>query len=472
MTEVSVHAPAVDLLAAMQRKEIGSLELLDAYLARIDQDSGNLNAVVTLDREAARRAASTADDLRAKGHDLGKLHGLPITIKDALLTRGMRTTGGDAELAIDAPAEDAAAVARLRAAGAVIFGKTNLPTGSGDTQSSNEIFGRTVNPWDPALGPGGSSGGSAAAIAAGHTAADLGTDLGGSVRTPASHCGVCGHKPSYGVVPGLGSLFFRGSELMERDMEAVGPMGRTADDLRLMMEVLVDPPGLGSGRPVPYAVRERDPRSLRLAAWFDEPGHPLSAEVSSVLEDAVTELRSAGLAVDPAARPSLSLDRAVDLTVELVGAALSLSVDDSVEPAVGREPPVQRGRWMRHHEWLVLDAERRAMRAEWGRFAQRFDAVLCPVSSTTAFPHDHETTGTRLVDVDGTPTPEVAGTAWSAATSGLHLPATVVPAGLSSAGRPVGIMVVGSYLDDYTNLWIAGLIEAALNARAVPPAYT
>src|SRR5581483_1088249 len=177
------------------------------YLDRIERlDRGTVNAVVTLDAERARQAAAAADDALARGDHVGPLHGLPITIKDALATEGIRTTGGAVELRDNVPTADAPAVARLKAAGAIVFGKTNLPRWCGDAQTHNEVFGTTSNPWSLAHTTGGSSGGSAAALAAGFTGAELGTDIGGSVRAPAHCCGVYALKPSYGVIPNLGYI--------------------------------------------------------------------------------------------------------------------------------------------------------------------------------------------------------------------------------------------------------------------------
>ncbi|HMC81493.1 MAG TPA: amidase family protein, partial [Acidimicrobiia bacterium] len=198
-------APAVALLGALRAREVSARELLDLYLARIGSLEPGIGAVVTLDAERAMAAAAAADDARAAGDDRPLL-GLPVTVKDSLETAGLRTTAGARELSGYVPGGDAAAVARLRAAGAVVVGKTNLPAWASDVQSSNEVFGTTVNPYDRSRTPGGSSGGSAAALAAGLTGLELGSDIGGSIRTPATWCGVFGHKPTYGIVPTRGHV--------------------------------------------------------------------------------------------------------------------------------------------------------------------------------------------------------------------------------------------------------------------------
>jgi amidase len=200
------YRTALDLAAAIRRREIGSRELLEHFLARVERLNPKLNAVVTLDAERARARADEADRALARGEARGPLHGLPMTIKDTFETAGIRTTAGAPVLSNHVPSRDATAVARLGAAGAIVFGKTNVPLFAGDLQSYNAIFGATNNPWDLARSPGGSSGGSAAALAAGLTPLELGSDLGGSIRNPAHYCGLYGHKPTYGVIPMRGHI--------------------------------------------------------------------------------------------------------------------------------------------------------------------------------------------------------------------------------------------------------------------------
>jgi amidase len=255
--------------AAIAAGEFGSRELLELLIDRIERHNGDLNAVVTLDLDTAREAADGADRMLADGQSAGPLHGVPITIKDALATAGIRSTGGATELHNHIPDQDAPVVQALKAAGAIVFGKTNLPRWSGDIQSYNDLFGTTVNPWNPERVPGGSSGGAAAAVAAGLTSFEIGTDIGGSIRFPSSFCGVFGHKPSWGVVPSTGYLDHESGGTTEADVNVLGPIARSAEDLELLLDLLLrrEGPLVASLDPPPA-----DVKSLKVACWLDARG--------------------------------------------------------------------------------------------------------------------------------------------------------------------------------------------------------
>src|SRR5690606_37586313 len=200
-----------------------------------------LNAIVATDIEAARERARAADAALAAGESWGPLHGVPITIKDTFEVAGMPTTAGAKELRDHRPSSNAVAVQRLLDAGAIVFGKTNVPLYAGDLQTYNEVYGSTSNPWDLHRTPGGSSGGAAAALAAGLTALELGSDIGGSIRTPSHFCGVCGLKPSYGIIPSRGHIPGPPGTLSEADISVTGPMARSVDDLELALDILAGP---------------------------------------------------------------------------------------------------------------------------------------------------------------------------------------------------------------------------------------
>src|SRR5689334_1338476 len=273
MTDDVATWPATRQAAAIRAGEIGCRELLELYLGRVEKLNPRVNAVVTLDAERAGSTADAADAALARGDEVGPLHGLPVTIKDAIETEGIRSTGGALELAAHVPAVDAPAVARLKAAGAVVFGKTNAPRWSGDIETFNEIFGGTSNPWDQSRITGGSSGGSAAAVSAGLTSFELGTDIGGSVRVPAHCCGVFGLKPSFGVVPQRGYLDHVGGGTTDADVNVFGPIARSAEDLDVLVRVLAAPPP-----ELAPAWRIELPEctassldQVRVGTWFDAP---------------------------------------------------------------------------------------------------------------------------------------------------------------------------------------------------------
>jgi amidase len=223
------YSSAIAIAKKILQREISSREALEYFLARVEGLDKRINSVVTLDAERARIDADAADAALARGEVRGPLHGVPMTIKDSFQTKGLRTTSGAPELAEFIPQEDSWPVARLREAGAIIFGKTNLPIYAGDLQSYNQVFGTTNNPYDLARTPGGSSGGSAAALACGFTPLELGSDIGGSIRLPSHMSGVVGHKPSYGIVPAHGQIPGPPGTLTLADLAVAGPMARSVD---------------------------------------------------------------------------------------------------------------------------------------------------------------------------------------------------------------------------------------------------
>ena len=468
---------ASDLVQAMRAKEVGSRELLDHLLARVEEHNPAVNAVVTLDADRACAAADAADAATARGEGLGPLHGLPMTIKDVFDTEGIRSTSGAPELMDHVPDHDAGAVARLRDAGAIVFGKTNLPLYAGDIQTYNEPFGITNNPWDTSRTTGGSSGGAAAALAAGLTPLELGSDIGGSIRNPSHMCGTVGLKPSFGVVPQDGYLSGP-TGLRALDINVVGPMARTVEDLTLAFDVLAGP---GAPRPA------RD--GLRLAAWFDTVRSPLDPAMGDVLVAAVDGLRAEGLAVDDTARPDVDYDEATDLYVQLLYTVMTAATgvdDDSwalatsiadTDPAEDEPILFKAGRAiaMRHHHWLRHDERRSEIRDRWAEFFTRFDALLCPVYQVPAFPHqvDDDPIGVlnRTVDVAGTAVSHGELTYWCGLIGMAYLPAVVVPVGRTPEGLPVGVQVVADFEDDRTALAVACRISGILGGFQPPPGY-
>lgn len=449
---------------AIRNGEFTSRELLDLLADRIERINPELNAVVTLDLERARKAADDADRRLAEGQTMGPLHGIPITIKDALEVAGVRSTGGATELADNVPDRDAAVVRALREAGAIVFGKTNLPRWSGDIQSFNEIFGTTVNPWNAERVPGGSSGGAAAAVSAGLTSFEVGTDIGGSIRYPSSYCGVFGHKPSWGVVPATGYLDHKAGGTTEADINVLGPIARSAEDLELLLGILLrkDGPIVASLSPAPT-----DLKSLRVAAWLDDPFCPVDAKVSAVMNAAVEKLEAAVVPVDRSARPKIDPAQASGLGLWLVSSALTQSMPPEALEDSAQDTGLA---GVTHREWLDRHAEREAIRRAWAEFFMDYDAILMPVSFVPPFPHNQEGDfGTRKLMCNGQERGYIDLVLWTILTGMAYLPASVPPLGFDEDGLPIGIQVVGPYGGDFTTIRLAGLIAELCGGYKVPP---
>jgi amidase len=293
MTEPAFRS-ATALAAAIRAREIGSRELLEHYLKRIERHNPALNAIIVSDLHRAKQRADEADVALARGESWGPLHGLPMTVKESFDVIGLPTTWGLTELKDNIPTANALAVDRLLAAGAVIFGKTNVPVLLADSQSYNPVYGTTNNPWDTSRTPGGSSGGAAAALAAGLTGLELGSDIGGSIRNPAHYCGVFGHKPTYGIAPPRGQAL-RGS-VAASDISVIGPLARSAEDLALALDIIArpDPVEAVGWRLDLAAPRGEALADYRIAVMLDDPNCEVDREVQDILQRLVDFLAGQG----------------------------------------------------------------------------------------------------------------------------------------------------------------------------------
>lgn len=458
---------AVDLAAAIRGREVSSTEALEHLVDRIERLDGPVNAVVRWDLDRARAAAAEADRAIARGDDLGPFHGVPMTVKDSFQTEGCITTSGAPELADFVPTEDAWPVAKMRAAGAIPFAKTNLPIFAGDIQSFNEVYGTTNNPHDVSRTCGGSSGGSAAALAMGFTPIELGSDIGGSIRCPAHYSGVSGHKPSYGIVPAHGQIPGMPGTFTLADLAVAGPMSRSVRDLGPMLDVLVGPnrwdePAWRIELPRPRATELSE---LRIAAWLDDEHCPVDASTRRLLAETVASIEDAGGRVDTDARPAFTLEKVDTVFKHLLNAALSgeFSYEQIEQLAtIDASTPLDRARRaaaMRHREWLAHNERRLQIREHWRRFFERYDVILMPVQPRGAIPHDHsQPQWGRTVEIDGVERPYLDLFSWTGPAGAGMLPATVVPVGLGDDGLPIGVQVVGPYVHDHTTIQAAHLI--------------
>jgi len=475
---------AEELAAALRAGEVTSAELTDEAIARIERDDKAINAICVPDFDRARAAARSADQARARGEDRPLL-GIPVTVKESYNMAGLPTTWGMPQHRDYVPAEDAVQVSRLKAAGAVVLGKTNVPLGLHDIQSFNEIYGTTNNPWDHDRTPGGSSGGSAAALACGFGALSIGSDIAGSLRTPAHFCGIYAHKPTLGLVANRGMVAPTTPALpVDLDLAVVGPMARAARDLTLLLDVMAGPDPLTLGKAhdltLPPARHERlsDFRVLVLDS------HPLiatSAAVLSGVDEVAGVLAGAGARV--ARHSSLLPDMAEAATVymqlffsgavarfpveayeQLRTRAAGLSADDQSLDAARL-----RGMAFSHRDWTQANDHRELHRHGWRQLFAEFDAVVCPITPTPAFGHDHnpDLLG-RRIDIDGVEYPYLDQLAWAGLATMPGLPATAIPAGRSPDGLPMGVQLIGPMFEDRTPLRLAELLEQKIGGFQPP----
>jgi amidase len=407
--------------------------LLELFVERVECYGQVVNAVVALDLDRGFEHARAADDATARGISWGPLHGVPTTVKDAFETAGLVTTSGAPSLREHVPTVDAVAVARLRDAGAVIFGKTNLPLFARDVQTYNDVYGTTRNPWDLDLMVGGSSGGSAAALAAGMTGFELGSDIAGSLRNPAHFCGVYALKPTHGVIPCRGHIPALPGTLAEPDVTSPGPMGRSVADLALGLEVLAGPtPARALAWQLALSLpRVTDIAEMRVAAWADDPAAPIGSAVRAVVAATLARLREAGMSIDEDARPGPTLAELFDLWTTLCFPRLASTVDEATwELACAREANPERDDsppgWplrafaTRHRDWLVANEQRHHYLALFAEFFENYDALLTPVAGVPAFPHNHQgQLSTRTFEVDGERRPHTDILVWPSAFGGI-----------------------------------------------------
>ena len=456
MTRDLLDQPATALVEALAARRVSAAELTDQAIARIEARDGPINAVVVRDFERARDQARAADEALARGERRALL-GLPMTVKESHNVGGLPTTWGFEHARGFVAPQDSVGVERLKAAGAVILGKTNVPVALADWQSVNPIYGRTSNPYSLDRSPGGSSGGAAAALAAGMVPLEFGSDIGGSIRVPAAFCGVFGHKPSFDLVPLRGHAP-PGLDGAGIALAVVGPLARTAADLELAMSVLAGPDaemarGYHLDLPAARHARLADYRVLLLTE------HPLAAtdsEIRDALEALAGGLEAKGAKVVRASARLPDLAAAHGLYGRMMDVAMSRG---------GPQPSSASA-----HDWLgMLDAQVFLRRA-WAALFEEVDVVLAPVMGAVAFPHTvvGPETAHGLI-INGRPTPYFDQLAWPGMATLANLPATAIPIGRTRGGLPIGAQLIGPYLEDLTTLGFAGLVEREFGGFVPPP---
>ncbi len=480
----AAFAGATELAAQLRARRIGSRELLELYLQRVAEFGPALNPVVVLDAERARAAADTADKASARGEWGGPLHGLPITVKESFDVAGLPTTWGSPAHRHNIAATTAEAVQRLQTAGAIVFGKTNVPLLLSDWQSYNDIYGTTANPWDLTRTPGGSSGGSACALAAGLTGFEFGSDIGGSLRIPAHFCGVYSHKPSWGIIPSTGHGLGPGPRT---DVSVCGPMGRSAADLELGLRLTAGADGADARawRLQLPPCRHDAVAGFRVAVMLDSPQAEVDVQVRTAIEAVAHFLSAQGATVSFDARPDIDFEGVARDATLLIRGAQSAKLPEAQYAHLREEreslAPTDDGysaRYTRaiaasHREWLQAHERRHAMQQAWERFFADWDVLLCPPASTVAFHHDQESPRhLRVVNVNGRLRPSIEQGFWAGLAGIAYLPATIAPAGRSADGLPIGMQIIGPQYGDLSCIGLARMLEQGFRGFEPPAQYT
>lgn len=493
-----VFMSASELAWKIQSRQITSVEVVEAYLAQIAKYNGKLNAIVTLDVEGARQRAKEADAAIARGEIWGPLHGVPITIKDNIAVAGMKTTSSLPALANYVPDFDAPVVERLRKAGAIIMGKTNLPAFAMDIQTNGPVFGRANNPWDIERTTGGSSGGAAAALAAGLTALEIGNDLGGSIRIPSHFCGIYGLKPTEYMVPKLG--VFPGYPLSDmpkpefnswRYLVYQGPLARSIDDLKLALTIIAGPhpdeplvPLVNLTQP-----KEKELKDLRIAWTDDFGGVPVTADTKAAMKDLADKLEKQGCRVEKLNPTGFDFTLAWKTYNEILDLQmgpytpsyarfLQYVLGGSIRKKMGVGKMVIP---QTYEKFLRALTQRDMLTATMEKFVGQYDAFLCPVTASSAFRHItpdgyvpplNFPYYTKPVLIDDKPqTYMAANMAYTTIFNLTGNPVVIIPMGYSKEGMPIGVQIVGKHWRDMELLSVAKQIDGVSGAFKHPPGY-
>lgn len=465
---MTLQKDATALAADLAAGTISAVDLTETAIAAITAKDAAINSVVVRDFDRARAAAIEADKRLARGERLPLL-GVPVTIKESFDVAGLPTSWG-LDVFRDALAtEDAVTVARLRAAGAIILGKTNVSEGLAGWNATNPIYGRTDNPVAPGHTPGGSSSGAAAAIAAGFSALDIGSDLGGSIRGPAHFCGIFGHNSSAGLLP------LRGHVLAGRkarlDMSAPGPMATSARDLALGVSIMAGPDlddATGYRLTLPMA-RHDTVSNFRVLVLPEHPLVPTEPSVRQAVETFAAALARRGASVRPALGIIPEPATSTSIYMALLGGALGLGqtaeaagqIHEKVAALASDDHSISamrlRASVISHADWLVANEARVQLRWAWRDLFTSYDVVICPPTSVPAL--SHADAAAPQIEVDGQIVDAGDVVAWASLATAAGLPATVMPLEKTPDGRPLGVQIIGPYLEDYTPIRLAELMS-------------
>jgi amidase len=474
---------ATEMLQALRQGQLSAVELLELHLRRIERYNPTLNAIITPNYDDARRASVAADEARARGEALPLL-GIPLTIKDCIYVEGLPTTGGVPERAQAISEAHAPVVARVEAAGAVIMGKTNVPPFASDWQSSNPLFGKSNNPWDLTLTPGGSTGGGAAAVAAGLTPLEFGGDFGGSIRIPAAFCGIYGHKPSETAVPRRGHFPGPNVPNAATAMAVQGPLARSVGDLELALDVIAGPDldeDVGWRLEMPRA-RHKNLADYRVAILPPISWVPVDDEIAAALDNLATSLGRFGAQVEETQPEVLGdLREYCRIYISIFSAISSIGRPD---PDRRQEAEVIRRRtqdlmalaWAEGLEasasdYLIWFGQREEYRAGYRSFFEQWDVLLAPANVVNAFPHNDAPEPERQLDVNGELVPYGLQFVYPSLCNFSGLPGTAFPIGQTKLDLPIGLQAVGPYLEDRTSINFTSLVAREFGGFRRPGGY-
>jgi len=486
-----VFLSASDLAVAIRSGTFSSYEVVSAFINHIHKYNPDLNAIVYIDEQAALERARQADLALSVGEYWGPLHGVPVSIKDHFAVKGMRITNAFPPLADQVTDFDATVVKRLKDAGAIILGITNMPVMAMDVQTFNPVYGRTNNPWDLTRTPGGSTGGGAAAVAAGMSPLTVGSDLAGSIRIPAAFCGVYGFKPTenfvsgYGIFPGLTDKNRR----TLRAMASLGPLARSVRDLKLCLSIIAGPDGHDAMVPAADMCPKPKPAypDLRIA-WSDNFGDvPVSEDTRKVLEAVITKLANEGCTVEKINPPNFDFEEVWETWGKMVDLQINVNLPSSARFFMYMLGGIERSKapllqmvYPATYDKFIAEATRREILiSHLEQFLAQWDVFICPVTPRPAYKHhepDDVVFGYNIYDepipVDGQPINYwMANAAYTAPFNTTGHPAVSIPAGYSGDGMPIGIQIVGRRWHDMELLDMAEMIDAVAGAYSEPPGY-
>ncbi|MDE2383035.1 MAG: amidase [Alphaproteobacteria bacterium] len=479
-----IFKPALELGKLLKARKLSASELLQANLDQFAKHNAAVNAVVVTDIPRAFKAAAAADRRLKKGEPLSPIDGVPMTAKESFDWAGTPTTFGDPALKNNIATRDADVIARLAAAGAILYGKTNVPLDLADWQSFNAVYGTTNNPWDLTRTPGGSSGGAAAALATGMSAIEVGSDIGASIRNPAHYCGVYGHKPTYQLVSYRGHA--RPGDVSVADITVAGPLARSARDLTALLALMAGP-GLPEGRGLQAQLPKAPQKTLkdfRVAIKLNSP----ASEVDRKVQDKILALGEAlGKKVKTlsfSAQPGFTDEENYQIYITLLRATAAKRLSDAqYDEAVAKAKTLSNGDRsyvammtrafaLSHRDWLRVHERRNQLRLLWDQFFENWDVLLCPTAAGTAFAHDHVgERHERYITVNGKRVSTIDQRFWAGYSGGYYLPSTVAPLGLAADGLPVGVQIITREYDDLKALRFAELLEKEFGGFTPPPGY-